>query len=250
MLMKILTFGGCHTYAYGIENANNGYLQQYVEHLRLEHQDIEIKSYAPISLKAVIVLIEQKAINLDDYDLIIFQLGNNDFELKLKDIKKQFELSPLDVARTLKQAISRELTPQTTEKLRSIYYQEKIPNVYYQFLKKQFLKPLVWCMKLSNRVSSFPKMKQEIERINELLTLCAAHNEKVVCISPFSSYFPLMTYVRGVGETAFRINCDAFNIKYIDIFKLTKLDKKYFLGDGIHMNEKGHNTLFQLLRDK
>lgn len=91
--MKILVLGGCHTYAFGLNDINNGFLQKFLSNLKtMKKENIELTHFAPITIKVVNELIDKLQINFEEYDLVILQLGNYEFETKISHLYKLFKV--------------------------------------------------------------------------------------------------------------------------------------------------------------
>lgn len=247
--MKVLTFGGCHTYAYGIENINDGYFQQYINYLKTRHDNVEVKAFAPITIKAVSSLISSKTVLLDDYDVVILQLGNYEFDINLTEIQKLFRPKNNRKYAIFTSDFSLELNEKLIAERRSWYLKEKKISKTYRMLKNCMAFPIIIFLCLYQRWFKIPRVVASESYVKELFDLLTNYSGEVIIISTFPSYGSLSNFLRGLGSDVLQKESISKKFKFLNSRAYIDNSSKYFLWDGNHLSEEGHAMLFRGLTE-
>lgn len=246
--MEVLIVGGCHTYGFGNENLEDGFLQKFISKLEERKSNVKVTIYAPITIAVFNNSISCQEIKLKSFDLILLQLGNYEFDIKLTEFNKLFDFGKIRIPKDYSN--TKPLNNDSIEKKRGIFINEDRYSFFEKTLKKMASKVILPFIKAYAKFKVFPKYYLINQDIDKLFSNLESVSNKTIVLSPFPLVFQLPNYFRYYGSEIFKKKCQQYKIPYLNFHKEDFFRREeYFLKDMMHLNVKGHNYVFKVLSD-
>lgn len=235
--MKILVVGGCHTFSCGMK-LSDGFTQL----IGQKYPHTSIDYYAPFKLRHLIELFDIKPDLCEEYDLIIWQLGNYELQTTTRDFWGLFRNSDNECFNDHLYGGSRVVTAEPTDiSLIPLSPPMTAPKHELMDYPKNIIKRLI--LNATNFDNPLKRLRILRNEFEILINLARNYKQKIIILTPLPKPgHPIDNFLRAEGRNIFMELCKNAKFEVIDVFKLANL-KSYFLIDESHLNETGHLLL-------
>ncbi|MGM9506103.1 hypothetical protein ACS5NO_00185 [Larkinella sp. GY13] len=241
--MRMLVIGGCHTYGYGVRPGQS-FVEQFGRRLEQIGAYVEIDYYTPFDLPVAGSLVRN--LNLDQYDLILLQLGNyrlqhpSAFKTLLKNRMQAAGPKPGPIKWT---------TPVRIATLRS-QSQAPFPTGPNTLGKRLKTGIKIMALKALDMTRNVERLNEVGQQLSDVMHALHAHRRKVVLLTPFPHLDPVTYWLRQRGRQLFCQIGRQKGVSVLDTHLYIRAQKQYFItGDLGHLNAIGHELIGLYLYD-
>ncbi|RYD93081.1 MAG: SGNH/GDSL hydrolase family protein [Sphingobacteriales bacterium] len=239
----MLVIGGCHTYGYGVRPGQS-FVEQFGRRLEQIGAYVEIDYYTPFDLPVAASLVRN--LNLDQYDLILLQLGN--YRLQHPSAFKTLLKNRVQAAAP-KPGSTQWATPIRIATLRS-QSQAPFPTGPNTLGKQLKTGVKIMALKALNLTRNVERLNEVGQQLNDVLHALHAHRRKVVLLTLFPHLEPVTHWLRQRGRQLFRQIGQQRGVSVLDTHLYIRAQKQYFItGDSGHLNAIGHELIGLYLYD-